>query len=1220
LYQLERPRSLEAPRLVSLRLVNQLLGLMILLGSFYTSTALADSPVSLYKSYAGNLSFVLAGASFRDSETNTCSTTTTATGSVNNLPIDAEVVAAYLYWIGSYDASSGDTPDDTVIFAGSTKFDPSMETHSLSANGTTYDFYSGKSDVTSIVQTRRNGSYEMSGLQFETGNPHCSASAVVGGWSMVVIYKDDSEPTRVVNLYDGFQPFRGSRLDIIANNFEISGTPSGKHAHITWEGDVGNSGPLNNFNEALILTTSSGTRELVDSINTSGAQFNSRSNIYPSSPETYGLDIDEYNIGQYLTPGETSFTTRYSSGSDFVLLSAEITSVSNISVADLAVTTSDPTGWQQGSTVTKKYTISNNGPDNIPTNSVRFTTTLPTGVSFIGTQGDSDWVCTPNPNTGQTISCIYQNKLRSGWSDYLDLQFKINDGIAGNDLTINALVEHDLAPYDIFDNQATNDNYQFTVPITTDATTDLSASSKTHSSLSGDVLLAGDTLQFVITIKDAAGLAANNIQVTDNLPANITGYSITSLPAGATNDSLVSGGTNGTGFIDIKGISLSTSIEEQIIIEVYLDPNTPEGASLQNTATITWDDPSSATDPSWLVDTGDITVVKPDLSASTKVALDMNGDWLLPDETVRYTITLDDTKELDLTGLQVTDNLPTNISSFSVISIPAGASNFSMPNGGSNGTGFIDIRNIALAPNTAAQIIIDAVVDSNAPDKADLKNTAAISLNSATWSVESNSLPINISVSTPASGNKPLYLSNSVLTRNLPSTNSDRDFRHGETLTWPIDTNLQSDLELSSGDIRFNLAIEGYRTGGVETKFIVTLYFSDNTGGANTTIASGEIPFGNYRIDTFYDKFTDMNLASNIVIPQGSTIFVSVLNESSNSNNNQYSQIDVQAFNGNFYSAAVLNANTVINVDNITIWDQTYGDPAGSGDGNLVANSQPDRSLFIRAQISDPFGAFDISAVQILITKADATSYDFSAHPDGKQDFMTQVDTNIDDLTTASKIYEKEITLLEENESIGWWQISITGFEGLEVAPNQVTHERINTFKIIPFLPNVSLSKVVKVINDPINLTVNPRAIPQAEVTYTIKAVNSGRGKSDLDSIFIEDEIPENSQLFINNLDCNNLDTELTLVNDNNGPVCFLTGASPNESGLVLFFDPADPANDNIWFAKADRNFNYQPSSITEYDPDVRFIRMQLNGELNNQGKGSTDEPKFGLTYKVRID
>jgi hypothetical protein len=160
----------------------------------------------------------------------------------------------------------------------------------------------------------------------------------------------------------------------------------------------------------------------------------------------------------------------------------------------------------------------------------------------------------------------------------------------------------------------------------------------------------------------------------------------------------------------------------------------------------------------------------------------------------------------------------------------------------------------------------------------------------------------------------------------------------------------------------------------------------------------------------------------------------------------------------------------------------------------------------------------------------------------------------------------------------------------------------------------------VKVINDPINLTVNPRAIPQAEVTYTIKAVNTGRGKSDLDSIIIEDEIPANSQLFINDLDCNNLDTQLTLVNDNNGPVCFLTGVSPNESGLSLFFDPTDPANDDIWFAKADKDFNYQPSSITEYDPDVRFIRMKLNGELNNQDKGSTDEPKFGLTYKVRID
>ena len=1177
------------------------LGLMILLGCTYTSNALAGTAVSLRESYAGNLSFELTGASFRTTANNVsaCITGTSASNRMDTIPVGSTIKKAYLYWAAS---SSSTTVDTQVVFNNQT----------IDADRT-YSHYTGQwyftnavADVTSLVESTRNGNYEMTGLDIYSTQAHCNTQVTLGGWALMIIYEDDAEDFRVLNVYEGFEYFRYDSLTLNPDNFKLPSNPNGKHAHITWEGDDS----LGGTSEFLTFEN-----------NALGTQpFDSYSNVQ-GGLTTYGLDVDEYDISSYLTEGDTQVSTTYSAGQDGVLLSAEIMSVSNIPVADLAVTTSDPTGWQQGSTVTKKYTISNNGPNDVPTDSVRFTTTLPTGVSFTGIQGDSDWVCTPNPNTGQTISCIYQSKLRSGWSDYLDLSFVVDNGIAGSSLTIDVAVDHDLAPYDIFDNHGENDNYAFTVPITTDATTDLSASSKTYTNLSGDLLLAGDTLQYTITIKDASGVAANDIQVTDNLPANISGYNILSFPSGATNSSTSNGGTNGTGYINIQDIDLATSTEEQIVIEVFLDAGTAEGTSLQNTASIIWDDPSPFIDPvNWVVDTGDITVVEPDLSVSLKEAEDINGGWLLPNETVRYTITLDDNQDLDLTSLQVTDNLPANVSSFSIISMPSGANDFSLSNGGVNSTGFIDIRDIDLASASTAQIIIEAVVDTNAPDAAEFKNTATISLNSTSWSIESNDLNITLSSNEPAAGNKPLYLDSSVLTRNQPTINTERTFVHGETLNWAIETNLQSDLELAAGDIRFNLAIEGYRTGGVTTQFTALLYYNDNIGGGNIDIATTTIPYGNYRITTLYDVFADMPLASDLIIPSGSSIYLSVLNESNNNNANQYSRIDVQTFNSNFFSEVILNANTVINVDDISIWDQTYGDPTGPGVGTVLNNSQPDTNLFIRATISDPFGAFDISSAQISITKTDSSNYDFSAHPDGKQDLMTQVDTTADDYTTNTKVYEKEITLLEAGESIGWWQISITGFEGLEAAPDQVTHERIDTFQITPFLPSIALTKSIKVVSDPINLTVNPKAIPGAELNYTIKAVNTGRGKSDDTSIIIEDEIPENSELYISDLSCNNLDPELALINNNNGPVCFLTGISPNESGLSLDFASIKDINDKVWFAKADKDFNYEPDDTTEYDPAIRFIRVKLDGELNNQTKGSTDEPKFSLTYKVKLN
>ena len=1164
---------------------------MALLGGLYTSNAFAGTTVSLRESYAGNLSFELTGASFRTTQNNVsaCTFSSSASNVLNTLPIGADIEKAYLYWAAS---SDGISTDNQVTLNGITVTADRMYTEDTG----TWDFFNGVADITNIISTYGNTTYTLTDLDIYYTASHCSTQTALGGWAIMVIYEDDNEPFRVLNVYEGFEYFRYRSVTLIPDNFKLPANPTGKHAHITWEGDdtLGTDGEYLEFEGV----------QLIDGGNPTGNQFNSYSNVQTGFT-TYGVDIDEYDISPYLSEGMEQVTTTYSAGQDGVLLTAEIVSVSNIPVADLSVTTSNPTGWQEGSTVTKKFTISNNGPNDVPAQSVEFTTTLPAELSFSGVQGDLNWNCI---QSGQTLTCRYQPKLRSGWSDYLDLTFDVAN-VAPTTANLSVSVNHDNAPYDIFDNQATNDTYQFNVPIVTNAVVDLSASSKTYSNLSGDLLLAGDTLQYVITIDDASDLATFPIQVTDDLPANISGFTVLSIPSGANDVSTTNGGANGTGYLDIRDISLPANDTVQIVLEVYLNSNAPEGASLQNTANISGDGNN------WIVDTGDITVVEPDFSTSTKEAEDVNGGWALPDETVRYTITLDETDDLETTGLQVIDHLPEYISSFNIVSMPAGAVDYSVANGGNNNTGLIDIRDIYLAAGSTAEIIIDATIASDAPDTTPLKNTVTIQLNSASWDIESNDLNVTLSNNTPASGNKPLYLSGTDLTRNVPSTNTERNFRHGDTLTWAITPELQSDLSLTAGDMRFNLAVEGYRTGGVTTQFDVTLYYNDNVGGGNITLATGTIPFGNYRVNTFYDISTDLTLAADTTIPAGSSIYVAVYNQSSNNNANQWSQIDVQTFNGAFFSEVILNASTVINVDNITVWDATYGDPLGSGDGNQIPNSQPDTNLYIRAQISDPFGAFDISSAQIAVTKADGSSYDFSSHPDGNQDLMNPVDDAGDDTSTASKIFEKEITLLEDGESIGWWTIDVTGFEGLEVAPDQVFHQNITTFQIMPFLPNIAISKSVSVINDPINGTTNPKAIPGAELQYSINAINTGRGRSDAGTIILQDQIPANSELYIGNLTCTNRGPGTGL-----GPVCFNDGNNPNESGLTYNFVALNSSSDHISFSQDGTDFNYEPVDGGDgYDSTVRYIRITPTGEYNNQPKNSTVEPEFNFTYQVKL-
>lgn len=1158
-----------------------------------TSNALAGTAVSLRESYAGNLSFELTGASFRTTpnSVSACTYGTSASNRMDSIPTNATIERAYLYWAAS---SSNATADDQVIFNGQT----------INADRT-YSHYTGQwyftnavADVTTLVSTSRNANYTMSGLTIYSTQAHCNTQVTLGGWALMVIYEDDDEDFRVLNLFEGFEYFRYNSLTLNPDNFQLPSNPNGKHAHITWEGDDslgGNSEFLTFEGNAL------GSQPFDSFSNTQGGLT------------TYGVDIDEYDISAYLNQGDTQVSTTYSAGQDGVLLSAEIMSVSNIPVADLSVTSSTPSAWLESSTVNKTFTITNNGPNDVPTDSVRVSIELEDNLNFNGSVSDSDWVCTnsSSPSGNPLLECTYQNKLRSGWSDYLTLSFDVANA-PGNNADLTVTVDHDQAPYDIFDNQQSNDVWSASTPITNIATVDLSASSKTYTNLSGDLILAGDTLQYTITIDDASDLAASNITVTDDLPANISAYTVVSAPVTPT---FTAGGANGEGTLTFSGISLAAGTgagsTQTIILEVTVDVNAEEQASLQNTANISYGSES------WLVDTGNITVIEPDLSPSTLDAVDINGGLLEPGDTMAVTITLDETYDLDISDLQLLMNLPSVINAYNITAIPVGASD--------NSASQIDIQDIAFLSAENATIEFEITIDPATSNDTEFSLSSILNLGSANWIINSDTY--RVMDGTPAAaGNKQLYLTtSSTMSRSLPIDGTVTITDEGSH-SWSLTPALQADLTFSLTDIAIEMGFEGnrYRNNGNPRTSTPDLSFElrdDN----NNLIASKTV-----------DRFTiqpnvieplaevlDKNPAiteDEMTLSAGQQLILTISsadgNSSVQSDRNATLHI-LDAIDNNLkadgYSAVILNASTVISVDKIEIlnlpFNDTDSDFMDDSGANLITDSQPDTTLSVRASISDPFGAFDVSAANINITKSNGTSL-------LTNEAMTAIDDPSDDQASNSKQYEATFTLLEENEITGGWTISVTGLEGTE---GDVEHTRTIGFLINPFLPNIALEKSVKVSSDPINGTANPKAIPEAEILYTIKAINTGRGKSDDGSIILEDEIPENSELYISHLSCDNLDPELTLTNNNNGPVCFLTGTTPNESGLSLNFASIKDNNDNVWFAKDDKDFSYEPDDSSDYDSAIRYIRVKLDGEFNNQAKGSTDEPKFGLTYKVKI-
>jgi uncharacterized repeat protein (TIGR01451 family) len=528
--------------------------------SFTSFTAQAEG-VILRHSFAGNMSFELTGNTLRDSN-NTCAAISggESSGSIT-LPNNSSIKAAYLYWSGS------GAIDNTVNFNGQSI--ASQTDYTEVFDGRTY--FSSKADVTSIVSTT-SATYRVSGLQFDGSNSYCATEGAYAGWALAIIFEHPDEALRVINVFDGFKNFWGSQFELIPNNFVIAPNPDikkGKHAHITWEGDAGNSQSRNNFTESLTFEGNN----LTGTGNPSDNQFNGYSNVN-GSINTSGVDIDEYQIGDFLSAGDTSVHTRYSSGQDAVFLTAEIISVPNEPVADLLIQQSGPANIIRGDENTFNFTVTNNGPNTAPQNS-QFSFTIPQGFSYVSQTG-SNWNCSTNNND---LSCIYSNEILStNNSSPLSLTFVVDKTAGAND-SINLTGSISGLLFDnILSNNSDQKSYLLKAP-------DLTSSVKSVIDLNGGNVNPGDTLRYTISINENAGYSANDVSLTDHIDAAFSNYQVVSLPLNAIDNSLAApNGNSNAGVVQIDDILIAANGSEEVVIDVTLSASLASGSTIDNSA------------------------------------------------------------------------------------------------------------------------------------------------------------------------------------------------------------------------------------------------------------------------------------------------------------------------------------------------------------------------------------------------------------------------------------------------------------------------------------------------------------------------------------------------------------------------------------------------------------------------------------------------------------
>jgi uncharacterized repeat protein (TIGR01451 family) len=227
---------------------------------------------------------------------------------------------------------------------------------------------------------------------------------------------------------------------------------------------------------------------------------------------------------------------------------------------------------------------------------IRVVDTLPTGLTYASASG-TGWTCSA---VGQVVTCN-ATTLQDLTTSKTFPPITINVNVASNaptslinnaevsDPTTSTLVFNvcEVAANGVCPNSATSSTGDPTVIVHSD----LSASTKSVVDLNGGDAQPGDVLEYTITLNESAGIAVGGVSVLDNMPANVGSLTVTSKPAGSTDSSTTTGGTNGTGRLNITGITVPASGSATVSFRVTIAAGTASGTAINNTATITNGDP-----------------------------------------------------------------------------------------------------------------------------------------------------------------------------------------------------------------------------------------------------------------------------------------------------------------------------------------------------------------------------------------------------------------------------------------------------------------------------------------------------------------------------------------------------------------------------------------------------------------------------------------------------
>ncbi|HEY0360844.1 MAG TPA: hypothetical protein VGC83_01120 [Solirubrobacteraceae bacterium] len=243
-------------------------------------------------------------------------TTLDSSAATVSLPAGSTVLWAGLYWSGHSSSVNRDKVQFKAPGAGSYTQLTAAPADLLTST-TQAARYRAFRDVTAEVAAAGAGTYWVGDVQSTTGTDRFA------GWALFVAYRDNAQPIRRLNVYDGLGTVDSThtfQTTIAPFHTPATGTVTTKAGLLTFEGDAGIASETAAFNGQALSDALNPVGNVMNStIEAGGASFTAKT---PDYANQLGMDLDVYANPGALANDQSSASLAFSSTNEYFMPSA----------------------------------------------------------------------------------------------------------------------------------------------------------------------------------------------------------------------------------------------------------------------------------------------------------------------------------------------------------------------------------------------------------------------------------------------------------------------------------------------------------------------------------------------------------------------------------------------------------------------------------------------------------------------------------------------------------------------------------------------------------------------------------------------------------------------------------------------------------------------------------------------------------------------------------